>query len=236
MYYLISGALGHTINLLTEYSHMKIRFTLTLLAGLFIAMSAHATVITFNGTANEGQTSENSVGATYTEAGFTFELLTGVSFFIDNNFNTIPSLQPFDDDVLELDVADTVVSVVSDLTPLFDATSVTVGAPFGGVNIRQLIFTGFLNGGGTAVQTIDILHDTIFVVNLNSGFSDLIRLEISTPDADAFPILDNLTLTAVTTPVIAHVTAPTILPLFGTSLVVMGFIGWRRKHKVSTTA
>jgi len=64
-----------------------------------------------------------------------------------------------------------------------------------------------------------------------------VRIETDSFASIVFASLENTTLIAAqlnidfTTPAVSAVPLPAALPLFGSGLAVMGFIGWRRKRK-----
>lgn len=69
-----------------------------------------------------------------------------------------------------------------------------------------------------------------------------IRIETDSFASVRFASLEHLTLNAAqlnidfTAPAVSQVPLPAALPLFGTGLAAMGFIGWRRKRKANASA
>ncbi len=90
------------------------------------------------------------------------------------------------------------------------------------------IFTLAFDGNVSDLDTLDINTTCPTCLNITSiilGFGTE-----SPVNTDTY-VIDNLTFD---TP--SAVPVPAALPLFGTGLAIMGFIGWRRKRKVAATA
>jgi len=64
----------------------------------------------------------------------------------------------------------------------------------------------------------------------NLTFTDMINLQFFDPSKTGAVGIDNLVFNVERLPV-SVVPLPAALPLYGTGLAIMGFIGWRRRQK-----
>lgn len=174
----------------------------------------HATILTFNGTAANGAAAYAALGSTYSESGYTMEIVSSTVFFIDNDYDS--ELNAFDDDVVEFNSNSGAVRFTKDGGGLFSALSVIIGS----VNsLGNFLFTGNLNGGGIVTQS---LFPTLGGNDLKSltGFTNLVSLDITSLNDGTFPVFDNLQLQA------SNVPEPASLVLMSFGLAGLGF---RRK-------
>ena len=191
-------------------------------AALALAVSGHAraNTITFDGP------SGIDFPSSYTEQGF--EFTTSASFLVLNNNSFPGNPDPTDGDS---SLVSGVLSMVSDPFEVdiarvgggaFDLGSIKLGDADGQGEAIPMLATFTFVGGGTATQnfTTDLLASLqTFIFNQ----TNLIGLALKNTDGSGFQI-DDVELTVAATPV-----PPTVL-LFGTALVGMGFVGYRRRQ------
>ena len=192
------------------------------------SQSAQSSVITFNGTAVVGHPTYAG-GTTHTEAGYTVAI-SGDTYFIDNNdTSNFPGIGSFDDDVLEFnELTGESITITRDGGGLFDLSSVVTGnLGRGSYDDGNFIFTGTFGVGGTISQTVLGLATTNLITFL--GFTGLASVTVTTSDG-LFPVMDDITLFASTTPI------PAAFPLFASGLGFLGLFGWRRKRKKAALA
>lgn len=202
------------------------------LASLCLASSAHSVVLDFNGTATA--TADATTGPTYSEDGFTFTFdpfINRQPIFIDSGRVAFPGVAPFDDDVLEFNNSDTVAVLTRDGGGLFDLQSVLTGSLGRSLSDDgDFVFTGTFGIGGVISEIVLAVSAIIPNQTLFSGFVGLSSLRVTSNDG-FFPVLDNLVVTPNGPTSVVPV--PAALPLFGTGLAIMGFVGWRRKRKLA---
>lgn len=194
-----------------------------------MAAPVAAAVITFNG-ADPGDNSTPAAGTTYTEAGFSLELLGSGAIFVDNNCCsgvTFPGLSAFDDDALLFNTGNTSAVMTANDGGFFDLVSVVTGSL--GRNSTDdnsdFVFTGTFAGGGTIAQTVLAKGSggVLPATTTFSGFTNLASLSITTSfiGFQGFPVLDDITVTSVP--------EPATLALLGIGLVGMGLARRRKK-------
>ncbi len=137
-----------------------------------------ASVLTFNGTAADGDFVELFRGDLYREGGLTMEVLESEVFLLDNDLH--PDLGGFDDDAVHLDNAGAAVSFTRDGGGTFGATSIRVAQVNQPGSLR---ITGFFAGGGSIV--LDVAGCGLGCIqNVQlSGFANLASLHIAATGA-----------------------------------------------------
>lgn len=198
---------------------MNMKNNLAAIFAVFLLTAAsgvvHATILTFNGTAGNGAAAFAALGSTYSESGYTMEVVSSTVFFIDNDFDS--ELNAFDDDVVEFNNNSGAVRFTLDGGGLFNALSVVIGS----VNsLGNFLFTGNLQGGGIVTQT---LFPTLGGHDLKTllGFTNLISLDVTSLNDGTFPVFDDLQLQASN-----NIPEPVTLALISIGLAGLGF---RRK-------
>jgi hypothetical protein len=197
---------------------MKFKFLKAACAGLILSVSAfsNAGLITFNGTASDGD--YTSLPGSYTEAGFTLTNNSGSNYFVDNDFST--NLNSWDDDVLEFNsLTSSQATLTADGNINFDFSSAFLGS-FN--SAASLTFEGFFAGGGSITQTFSLGLNTRALFNF-TGFNNLSSLVISAPTDGMFALMDDLTVSASSVP------EPSTLAIF--ALGIIGLASRRFKKK-----
>lgn len=103
---------------------------------------------------------------------------------------------------------------------------------------KDVFFLGNFDGGGTIslAVTLDTLGDgpggidDFETVLFSSLWANLSSVKISALPVGAYLSLDNITANINS---VSAVPVPAALPLFGTGLALLGFMGWRRKRKAA---
>jgi hypothetical protein len=197
---------------------MKFKFLKAACAGLILSVSAfsNAGLITFNGTASDGD--YTSLPGSYTEAGFTLTNNSGSNYFVDNDFST--NLNSWDDDVLEFNsLTSSQATLTADGNINFDFSSAFLGS-FN--SAASLTFEGFFAGGGSITQTLSLGLNTRALFNF-TGFNNLSSLVISAPTDGFYALMDDLTVSASSVP------EPSTLAIF--ALGIIGLASRRFKKK-----
>jgi hypothetical protein len=187
---------------------MKFKFLKAACAGLILSVSAfsNAGLITFNGTASDGD--YTSLPGSYTEAGFTLTNNSGSNYFVDNDFST--NLNSWDDDVLEFNsLTSSQATLTADGNINFDFSSAFLGS-FN--SAASLTFEGFFAGGGSITQTFSLGLNTRALFNF-TGFNNLSSLVISAPTDGMFALMDDLTVSASSVP------EPSTLAIFALGII-----------------
>lgn len=202
-------------------------FYATLIAGFCIATPAQSTtVLGFNDTA--APNGSVSVGPSYQEAGYSLQATSGVFFADSSDF---VGLAQFGSDTLIFN-RDVSFILTKDDNELFDLVSVltgSLGRAFpGNSDDGNFVFTGYFGLTEIASQVVLAINTASPTLFSFSGFTGLTSLVVTTTDG-RFPVMDDLTLSAV-----SAVPVPAALPLFGTGLAFLGFMGWRRKRKTAS--
>ena len=194
----------------------------------FDAAAGLLTIEDFNSVA--GQLS--FAGVTLTVGDLTLET-TGTPQTVLRNFIDQPPLE-FSS---EFNIDDTALANVllrfddvnddDDIFTINFATPVTAfGADFGGINNVILRTAITILGEQIAMPINPLSSPTFFGLLSDTAFSSLSFIQVGS-DPDGFSI-DNVTFSAVP--------LPAALPLFGSGLAVMGFLGWRSKRKSASAA
>lgn len=195
---------------------------------LTLSTGVQAAVITFNGTAGDGEYTQfverledadpygNVLVAPYSEAGFEVSIDRGALWFFDNDYSTFATeLAPFDDDVLRFGrLAE--VTLTEAGGGVFNLLGFDVGSVF---SDGELTFTGYFADGSSISQSVVAGYGESSNIVL-SGFTGITSLNVKDTGSTGGPLLDNLSLVAV--PI------PAAIWLFGSALAGLGWM--RRKQ------
>jgi hypothetical protein len=187
---------------------VKFKFLNAVFAGFTLTVScfANAGLITFNGTASDGDFT--ALPGTYAEAGYTLANNSGSNYFLDNDYNT--NLSAWDDDVLEFNSStSSQVTLTADGNINFDFSSAFLGSA---ISAASLTFEGFFDGGGSITQTLSLGLNTRAQFNF-AGFTNLSSLVISAPTDGDFAIMDDLSVSASSIP------EPSSLAIFALGMI-----------------
>jgi hypothetical protein len=182
---------------------------------LCTASAAHAVVIDFE-SLQHIDTNVQFHGFTYSEDGFTITNITGLNPLatfgtLDSRFTGSTAL--FNND------GDGTTQLARTDGGVFNLQSIDL-AELSGSSVATVSFTGNLTGGGTVMQAFN-LDGVAFGAETFafSGFSNLVS--VTWTQASPFHQFDNID--------VSNVPLPAALPLFLTTLSVMGLLGWHRR-------
>jgi len=213
--------------------HLNILKICTVSVALFFAAPAQAVPVTIN---FDGLSDGDVVGDSFVGDGVTFvdaivsaSSLTGVS-----DPNSI-----IHTDLLSLPIqSDPIQALFSSAVSSVSLTGLDVGISgfsfraFDATTGGNLVDSTQIDGIGPGVDnfvtltlTNALIRRVEFSLNLNDS-------DVATTNGDGIQF-DNLVFDLAP---VSSVPIPAALPLFGTGLAVMGFIGWRRKRKLTAAA
>jgi hypothetical protein len=143
--------------------------------------------------------------APYTEAGFTLTNSLDLASESDGIFDSAAGYVNNGTDHFawcgDCDVNPLSITLTENSASLFNLTSFEGGNLEFGIfqTGEQFVVTGHLLGGGTVVQSFDIIQDTLTVFALGSGFSNLTSVDFSgsSPSSGSHLTFDNLVIRSI---------------------------------------